>query len=181
MKGFVAVLCALAFCACNRVDLPEAEKDKDKEVIALPIGVGEGTSERPWTVEQVLKGAAKPGKAGWVIGYAVGAVYQTLENPSFETDLTYTSNIILASDSLCEDATLCVPVELSTKVMKEGFSIPYNQDCLHQCVMMHGMVGTYFKTKGLRTCDTGLWLMGFDISSISSLPEEWHEVGAIIF
>lgn len=176
MKRFIVLLSAVALCACQKIDLAEATSDSNNKTdIPIPTGVGEGTAEKPWTVEQVMNGDVEFSREGWVIGYAIGAAYKTIGNYSLSADHTYVTNIILSNEPVQEEYTIFIPAELPTKAMKEAFALPYNKSKLQKCVMLHGVAGRYFNVNGLRRCDAGRWLEGFNLTTLDPHPEEWTD------
>ncbi|MGN0233446.1 MAG: DUF6359 domain-containing protein [Bacteroidaceae bacterium] len=155
------------------------EEDADggeSPVYVLPMGTGQGTQEYPFTVRDVLDGMVA-GVSGqvWVIGYAVGSAYRSLDNASFSLEDASSTSLLLSGDSLCSDVTCCVPVELSSSKWKSLLSLPSNPNGFRQCVLLMGVPATYYRTSGLRSLSEGRWLYGFDISSISQDPQEWEK------
>lgn len=152
-----------------------ASDNNDVKDIPTPIGVGQGTAEKPWTVEQVMTEDVEYGTEGWVIGYAIGAVYKTIGNYSIGANHTYVTNIILANEPIQDTCKTYIPAELPTKAMKEAFALPYNKSKFQKCVMLRGVIGSYFNVSGLRRCDAGRWLEGLNLDSLKMLgPEEWQ-------
>lgn len=176
MKRLIFLFSALALCACQKIDLAEATSgSNDEKEITTPIGVGAGTAEKPWTVEQVATGNVDFGQEGWVIGYAIGAAYRTIDNYSIGADHTYVTNILLANEPIQDTCKIYIPAELSTKAMKEAFALPYNKTKFQKCVMLHGATGRYFNVNGLRRCDAGRWFEDLNLDSLKKLgPEEWQ-------
>lgn len=167
-------LCAL-LASCQKMTLDEEPGGGAGEPARLPVGTGLGTEDCPFTVGDVLAGVVSPqGRPVWVAGYAVGAAYRTLATCDFSPSPAYSSNILLSSDSLCTDASRCVPVELSTQKWKTLLSLPANPAGYRQCVMVQGTPATYYKTSGLRKVCAGRWLYGFDLSGVSRDPQEWQ-------
>jgi len=160
---------------CQKLDFSETEEDVDDTPENLTfIGTGEGTMEAPYTVGDILGGKTEKSTDGcWVIGYVVGATYSSIKNAQFDALTYYESNILLASDSMCQDYLECVPVELNTKAMKEKCGLPSNPERWRKCLLVKGTPGLYFKVNGLRRAAAGHWLGQFDIKSILSEPEEW--------
>lgn len=176
MKRTAFLFATACLVACQKIDFAETNEAEDNASdFVLPIGVGEGTAEKPWTVENIRNDDSLFGQEGWVIGYAVGAAYQSLPNSTFESNTRYTSNILLSSNAACTNYERCIPVELPTKAMQYSFALPYNTERHRKCVMIKGTVGTYFKINGLRKCDAGHWLEGLDITTLDPQPEEWQD------
>lgn len=70
-------------------------------------------------------------------------------------------------------ADLCA-LELSTAGSKASFSLPANAGHFRKCLLMEGVPSTYLYTKGLRRVSAGLWMDGFDISSVE--PTVWGSI-----
>ena len=166
-------LCLLLAC-CQKIDLTESPEDNDTEQAVTIVGTGEGTSQCPYTVTDINSMELSSSEAVWVIGYLVGTARLTMNNAVFTADAENQSNILLSFDSLCTDATLCIPVELSSAKWKESLSLPTNMKHFHQCLLVKAKPSTYLKRKGLRNVSEGLWLDGFDISSVA--PTEWSTI-----
>ena len=177
---FLMVCMALPFSSCQKQILEDEEDGGETPAHVFPRGTGEGTFEFPFTVRDVQEGNASNALgAVWVIGYAVGSAYRSLDNASFTLENASHTSLLLSADSLCIDVSRCIPVELSTAKWQSLFSLPSNPSGLHQCVMLMGVPSLYYRKNGLRSLSEGQWLYGFDISSISREPQEWDEV--IIF
>lgn len=169
------LLClVLLLPSCQKMTLDEEPEGEAGHLSQPPSGTGLGTEKCPFTVGDVLSGTAShAGKPVWVAGYAVGAAYRTLAAADFSASTAYSSNILLSADSLCTDASRCIPVELSTAKWQNLLSLPANPSGYRQCVLVQGTPSTYYKTSGLRKVCAGRWLYGFDLSSVSHDPEEW--------
>ena len=170
-------LCLLLVC-CQKVDLtvePENTESSGKsdEAVAI-IGSGEGSRQRPYTVTDFLSLDLSANDTVWVIGYMVGTARQTMNNAVFSIDATNQSNILLSADSLCTDAALCMPVKLATDKWKKDLSLPTNTQHFQKCLLVRGIPALYLKRKGLEKVLTGLWMDGFDISSVA--PTEWGSI-----
>lgn len=169
---FIATLCLTA--GCEKFD-PEPEEEKETAEHVVPTSLGRGTQTSPYTISQVIAGDSVTTKVSWFIGYVVGSTYSTMQNAVFDAETSYTSNILVSSDSTCEEISLCVPVELSTVSLQKAFSLHYNSKRFRQCIMVNGRFGQYFRTNGIRDVQTCYWLPGFDISTIKTAPTEWQE------
>lgn len=143
------------------------------EAVAI-IGSGEGSRQRPYTVTDFLSLDLSANDTVWVIGYMVGTARQTMNNAVFSIDATNQSNILLSADSLCTDVALCMPVKLATDKWKKDLSLPTNMQHFQKCLLVRGIPALYLKRKGLEKVLTGLWMDGFDISSIA--PTEWGSI-----
>lgn len=176
-RNSLLLLCLL-FAACQKVDLTVEPEDEEKasasEEVGSIIGTGEGSSRCPYTVTDIRSLELSASDAVWVIGYMVGTAPRSMNNAIFSVETDNQSNILLSSDSLCTDASLCIPVELSTAKNKTSFSLPTNTSHFHQCLLLKGVPQTYLYRKGLRNVSAGLWMDGFDIASVS--PSEWGSI-----
>lgn len=162
------------FSSCKKIDLDAqgANPDSpDTEELLPVLGVGLGTSLYPYTVADVLDGSALQGEA-WVIGYAVGATRQSLSNAEFSADAASNTCILLSMDSLATDIDSCIPAQLEKANVRALFSLPSDPSRFRQCVLIHGVIGQYMRKNGLRSVDEGRWMLGFDISSLTSCDEE---------
>ena len=170
---FVILACCLT-AGCEKFD-PDPEAHEETTEHLVPTSTGQGTQTSPYTVEQVIAGDGMTGQTRWFIGYAVGSTYSTIKNAIFTAETSYTTNILLASDSTCKDASVCVPVELSSSSLQKAFSLHYNSKHFRQCILVNGRFGLYFRTNGIRDVQAGYWLPGFDLSTIKTAPTEWQE------
>ncbi len=172
-KRIRLLLCSLALLTCcQKADLT-VEPDGMEEAHPV-VGTGGGTAACPYTVTDVLGMDTLPNEAVWVIGYMVGTAPRAMSNAVFSPEAENQSNILLASDSLCKDASQCIPIELSTEKNKLNFSLPTNATHFGKCLLIEGTPSTYLYTKGLRKVSTGLWMDGFDISTVA--PQEWGSI-----
>ncbi len=163
--------------ACEKISLDADVDGSTSSAYVVPVGHGLGTQECPLTPKELIAGVVPQTVSEcWVMGYAVGSTYRTLNNAVFDVPTTYSSNILLSYDSLCTDVSECVAVELTTNAMKEKFSLCYYPDGHRQFVVLCGTYGTYFSKTGLKKATQGYWIQPFDISTIASLPEEWEDV-----
>lgn len=175
------LLCML-FACCQEIDLAEYSKestnnDNPTETSAEDVtvlGIGEGTAEHPYTVEDIRSISPSESEEVWVIGYMVGTARTSMNNAVFSADAPNQSNILLSSDSLCSDTAICIPVELSSDKWKKELSIPTNSVHFRKCLLVKGVPSLYMRRKGLRKVSAGLWLDGFDISSVA--PLDWSPI-----
>lgn len=177
LKSISALFAVCLTIACNTMDFSEditgTPQMPQPGTIPPPCGTGLGTSDQPYTVEDFLLGRnAAESSSCWIIGYVVGATYQSISNAEFNQETSYTTNILLAADSTCKKADQCIPIELKGTQMQKTFALPHNPSGFRQCAMFYGLPGKYFKKPGLRNTSSGVWLYGFDISSIT--PENWQ-------
>ena len=175
-RNSLTLLCLLLVC-CQKIDLtadPDGIGNADASAQAAAIvGTGEGTAERPYTVTDIRSLSLSGSDAVWVIGYLVGTARLSMSNAIFSIDAENKSNILLSSDSLCIDTARCIPVELSSDKWRKSLSLSMNMMHFRKCLLVKGIPSLYLHRKGLRSISAGLWLDGFDISSVA--PEEWED------
>lgn len=171
------LLCLLLSC-CQKADLTvEPENTDAAEGEAKPvsiIGTGEGSRQCPYTVTDLLAAEDMSDEPVWVIGYMVGTAPRSMNNAVFTTEADNQSNILLSDDSLCTDTDRCIPVELSSAKSKTNFSLPTNTSHFRKCIVLEGTPSTYLYRKGLRKVSAGLWMDGFDISTVA--PQGWNYI-----
>ena len=175
-RNSLLLLCLL-FACCQKMDLTDETDNTaadDSELTAKIIGSGEGSRVRPYTVTDICSLELSGSEAVWVMGYMVGTAPRSMNNAVFTIDAENQSNLLLSSDSLCTDIDHCIPVELSTAKNKANFSLPTNIEHFHQCLLIKGIPSNYLYRKGLRSIFAGLWMDGFDISTVA--PSEWGSI-----
>lgn len=164
----------LLLASCQKALLDDAPGSPGISTKALPQGTGAGTEHCPYTVTDVLTGHVRADSgAVWVAGYAVGSTYRTLSAADFSPSTPYAGNVLLSADSLCRDASRCIPVELASTKWQTLLALPHNPQGYRQCLLVQGVPMTYYKHNGLRRVSAGRWLYGFDLGSVSHDPEEW--------
>ena len=142
---------------------------------ATPVGFGEGTAERPFTVADVQQGRAAASQAPvWVIGYAVGSAYRSLDNATFSPSAASSSSLLLSADSACTQVSRCIPVELGSVKWQRQFALSQYPAGFRQCVMLRGVPSKYYNKNGLRSLSAGRWFLGLDLSCVSRDPQEWE-------
>ena len=177
-KISLCLLCLVA-AACQKSDLtalnPDDYPSDYDDAPARVRSTGDGLRACPYTVADIRSRSLAQDEPVWVIGYMVGTARQTMNNAVFRPDADNQSNILLASDSLCTDTTGCIPVELSQAKWKRLLSVPMNTEHFGKCLLVKAIPSTYLKRKGLQNVSAGLWMDGFDISTVA--PTEWGLVG----
>ena len=172
------LLCCLLLACCQKTDLtvkPDGVGAAREATRAVRlVGTGEGTRDCPYTIADFCALELSADEPVWVVGYVVGTAPRSMGNAVFSADADNGSNILLSSDSLCTDIARCIPVELSTAGSKASFSLPANAGHFRKCLLIEGVPSTYLYTKGLRRVSAGLWLDGFDISSVE--PTVWGSI-----
>lgn len=99
MRRILPYVFLLLAVACEKVDLTKEETTGGNvEWSGPPVGTGEGTAQKPYTVEEIQ--TLPMGETGqcWVIGYVVGATYRSMNEAMFTSATSYTSNILLSAD-----------------------------------------------------------------------------------
>lgn len=112
---------------------------------------GEGTETKPYTVKDVLsfEAATYPADAVWVEGYIVGSFVNN--KVSFGTTGAAASNIAIAPTADCEDAALCIPVELkSGSDARNKLNLSTNPANLKAKVSVEGNIVKYFGQNGVK-------------------------------
>lgn len=166
--------------SCQHLDFGDEKATKDDNLpngqMIIPVHTGMGTQESPYTATDIIEGKdTLTGKSVWVIAYAVGETYKSLNNANFKPPFQYSTSLLLASDSLCQDRTEVVPTELSSSSLKNALAlsnVPHNH---RQCLLLQGTVQSYYNVAGLRSIKFYYWLpKGYTIPT--NRPEEWTQV-----
>lgn len=118
-----------------------------------PVGDGDGTEAKPYTVAQVLAGAT--GTDVWSEGYIVGWVdgMTLAEGAKFDaTGVTAVSNILIAETADCKEVAKCVPVQLPSGTdARTKLNLKDNPGNLGKKVAVKGSLESYFGAKGIKT------------------------------
>ncbi len=167
---------AVLIGACEKIDLEEDNPSANTEDnYIVPKKTGKGTQNAPFTPEQFLKEESLTGGTCWIVGYAVGSTYRTMNNAVFSATGAYTANLLLAEDSLCIDVSQCIPIELTSSV-QSTLSLGSHPECFHRCILVEGAIGRYFSQRGLRNVKSGYWLpASFNLRDIDISPTDWEE------
>lgn len=175
-KLTVSILClVLLLPSCQQMSLEEETGGSSGTSCASPVGFGEGTAERPFTVGDVMKGkAAQSQSQVWVIGYAVGSAYRSLDKATFSPSSASSSSLLLSADSACTQVSRCIPVELGSAKWQNQFALSRQPAGFRQCVMLRGVPSKYYNKNGLRSLSAGRWFLGLDLSCVSRDPQEWE-------
>lgn len=177
LRVFFPYVVALSLSACTKYnfDDPKADEHGNDVGTIRPIASGRGTQLRPLTVDEVMSGVLPESKSAcWVMGYAVGTTRQSMKYASFDAFTDVARNVLLSSDSLCNDVETCIPIELTTKALQQQFSLNAHPEKHRQALVVRGQWGTYFNRLGLRSVSVGYWLPGFDFSSLHATVS-WRE------
>lgn len=176
IRPLVTLLAVGMFSACQHMNFDDIEQEDKPSSgnIEQPLHTGQGTLAAPYTITDFLEKDSITGTC-WVIGYAVGSTYSTMSNASFSVPTDNKTNILLAADSTCDEASLCIPVELKSTSMRDGFNLANHPEHLGHCIMVCGTKGKYFSHPGLRNATKAKWFPDLDINEISPLPQNWEE------
>lgn len=176
-RNSLLLLCLL-LVGCQKIDLTEEPTDAKTtgatQQATTIVGTGEGTRECPYTPADVRALTLSGNEPVWVAGYVVGTARLTMKNAVFSPEAENQSNILLASDSLCTDIDLCIPVELGSEKWKNELSVPTNKQRFRKCLLLKAFPSTYLNRKGLRSISAGLWMEWLDLSSVA--PQEWGKI-----
>lgn len=123
--------------------------------VTVNIGTGEeegdGTEDKPYTVEQA---AANQGGLKWVEGYIVGNVdgagMSISTESKFAAPFAIATNMLIASSSTETDYTKCLPVQLPSGAIRTGLNLMDNSGNLGKKVKLYGSLETYFAQAGLK-------------------------------
>ena len=171
-------LLALLLAACQQISLTDETDGSptldETEGFVSVVGTGLGSIRCPYTVTDLCEATLPSDDPVWVIGYVVGTARQAMSNAVFTPDAENQTNILLSPDSLCTSTNGCIPVELQSARARTSFSVPTNREHFRKCLLVKGLPSVYLNRKGLRGVSTGLWLDGFDISSVA--PQNWGSI-----
>jgi len=138
----------------DKLTLTSGTTSKEVEVSAtVVVCEGEGTEEKPYTVNDVIK-LANPAISAWVEGYIVGV----MKNNELSTDdLSVNSNLALGATA---DATEnIVPVALpSSTTIRTDLNLVDNSGNLGKKVAVYGLLDTYFSTTGVKNTSNYKWV-----------------------
>lgn len=116
-----------------------------------PGGEGDGSQSSPYNVAYVLS-ANNPGTTAWVKGYIVGTVTdKSYSDAAFGTENASNTNILLADDADCKDATKCIPVQLPAGAVRDAISLQQHPENLGKLVYLKGSLEKYFSQPGLKS------------------------------
>lgn len=168
------------FNACEKVELSPEKGGGTSVQQIVPIGLGEGTQESPYTVAQVLSGQVSDGvqlnrDVHWFVGYVVGSTYTSMDNAVFDSLTTNKSNILISDNMYCESSKECIPVDLKSASLQKEFSLLYNPERYRQCIMIKGRYGSYFRVYGIREISSAYWLPGVYLDNLNTSPSDWDE------
>ena len=131
----------------GKADAPVTPDDNDDN--DDPVTPDDGT----YTVAQVIA-AGNPGSKAWVVGYIVGTVKsgsQTYSDATFSTADASNTNLLLADDAACTDASQCIPVQLPSGSVRSGLNLQDNPGNYGRLVYLYGSLEKYFGQPGLKS------------------------------
>lgn len=121
-----------------------------------PVGAGDGTSEKPYEVSQVISGAT--GTGVWVTGYIVGAINdKSIDDAAFAGPFALATNILMAATATETDITKCVPVQLPAGNLRTELNLMENPGNLGKQVTIKGNLEKYFGVAGLKGASQYVW------------------------
>ena len=110
-----------------------------------------GTEANPFTVDQFLDGTAT-GNEVWATGYIVGRVEgkELATGAKFDaTEVTATSNFLIAASADVKDVSKCIPVQLPSTV-RAALNLKDNPGNLGKKITMKGNCVAYFGVAGFK-------------------------------
>lgn len=116
-------------------------------------GEGDGTEAKPFTVDQVIGGAA--GNGQWVKGVIVGYI----EGMNFDSGATFglptgpdakESNLLLAPSADVKDASKCIPIQLPYGAIRTALGLVTNPGNLGKTLEIKGNIMAYFGKNGVK-------------------------------
>lgn len=113
-------------------------------------GEGDGSAEKPYSVDQVLAGATG---TAWTQGFIVGWVNgKTLsDGATFEVPATSNTNLLIAATADCKEVAKCVPVQLPAGEVRSALNLQDHPEYLGKAVSLKGSLEAYFGTKGIKS------------------------------
>lgn len=126
------------------------------DVPTPPAGDGDGTSDKPYDVAQVLAGAT--GTGVWMTGYIVGAVNdKSISDAAFAAPFSLTTNILIAATANETDVAKCVPVQLPAGTLRDALNLVDNVGNLGKQIAIKGNLEKYFGVAGLKSASEYKW------------------------
>lgn len=126
------------------------------EPVTPPAGNGDGTSEKPYEISQVLSGAT--GTGVWMTGYIVGAINdKSIDDAAFSGPFSLTTNILMAEKADETDISKCVPVQLPAGNLRTELNLVDNPSNLGKQVTIKGNLEKYFGVAGLKGASQYVW------------------------
>ena len=139
---------------------PRSAEDVDNGVEPIPYELaGEGTLEKPYTVEDVqylINAEDCPKEPVWVSGYIMGAAKSSMSNiVSVQGEELQATNIVLADDAAETSGANMIPVQLpfnkdESKNIRGKLNLVDNFDNLGKQVWVLGTIEKYFSVAGVK-------------------------------
>lgn len=121
-----------------------------------PAGSGDGTSDKPYEVSQVLGGAT--GTGVWMTGYIVGAVNdKSISDAAFTGPFALKTNLLLAATAGETDINKCVAVQLPAGKVRDALNLVDNAGNLGKQVAIKGNLEKYFGVAGMKSVSDYAW------------------------
>lgn len=121
-----------------------------------PAGSGDGTSDKPFEVSQVIGGAT--GTGVWMTGYIVGAVNdKSISDAAFTGPFALKTNLLIAASATETDVTKCVPVQLPAGAVRDALNLVDHADNLGKQITIKGNLEKYFGVNGLKSASEYVW------------------------
>lgn len=128
----------------------------DTDEPTTPAGTGDGSSDKPFEVGQVLSGAT--GTGVWMTGYIVGAINdKSLSDASFTAPFTLKTNLLIAASANETDSTKCVPVQLPAGSVRNDLNLNEHPENLGKQVTLKGNLEKYFGIEGMKSVSEYVW------------------------
>jgi hypothetical protein len=130
--------------------LADTWKIEGVEIASSSIKDGAGTQDSPYSVSQVLSGAATG--TAWVSGYIVGSsnglnasdFHAGIEDPS-------QTNVFIANSPDVTDYTKCVPVQLPSGTIRSAVNLKDNPGNVGKILSINGSIEKYFGQTGVKS------------------------------
>ncbi len=121
-----------------------------------PAGGGDGSSEKPYEVSQVLGGVT--GTGVWMSGYIVGAINdKSIDDAAFTGPFALKTNILVAATAGETDIAKCVPVQLPAGKLRDELNLADNESNLGKQITIKGNIEKYFGVTGLKSASDYAW------------------------
>ena len=134
----------------------ESGTTPDPDPSTPPTGSGDGSSEKPYDVSQVIGGAT--GTGVWMKGYIVGAINdKSIDDAAFAGPFSLTTNLLVAATADEKDVTKCVPVQLPAGTLRSELNLVDNPSNLGKAITIKGNLEAYFGVAGLKSASQYEW------------------------
>lgn len=133
---------------------------------------GNGTSDSPFTVSDVLNGATASGNAfvkGFIVGWVDGQ--KIAEGATFTTPASSASNILLADKPDEKNVANCIPVQLvAQSAIRAAVNLKDNPQNLGKSLKLEGALEKYFGVAGVKAPTDNYTLDGADAPVVPDTP-----------